>query len=74
MVNTDTLEVDFSKPVEQEDGFPMLPLVEFTEDEWATVHTGTCIESTYLSYRVRSRDYGTLWVPKEHVRLPLNKQ
>jgi len=61
---------NFTKPMFSEvDGFPTLPTVEFTEDEWNTVYRGSCIDSTFYSYLVSCVDYGTFWIPKCYVRL-----
>lgn len=63
------MNTDLSKPIIAEDGFPTVPTVEFTEDEWNSVHTGSCIDKTHYSYLVRGDNYGTFWIPKSHVRL-----
>ena len=61
---------DFTKPIiSPDDNFPTLPTVEFTEDCWNTIYTGSCIESTHSSYLVRSSVYGVHWIPKCYVRL-----
>lgn len=53
----------------EDGGYPILPTVEFTEDEWNTIHIGCCIDSTFYSYLVRGHNYGTFWIPKCFVRL-----
>lgn len=62
--------INFTRPVFSEvDSYPTLPTVEFTEDDWNTIHLGCCIDSTFYSYKVRGNNYGTFWVPKCFVRL-----
>ena len=62
--------IDLSRPLISEvDGWPTLPTVEFTEDEWNTVHRGCCIDSTFYAYLVRGDGYGRFWIPKCYVRL-----
>lgn len=61
--------MDFTQPNTYEDGIPITPTVEFTEDEWATFYEGSCIDKTHLSYLVRSSEYGEHWIPKQFVRL-----
>lgn len=61
--------MDYSNPIKSEDGGYYIPKVEFTEDDWASVYTGKCIESTTHSYLVESPKYGTGWIPKENVRI-----
>ena len=63
--------IDFTKPIpsEEDDGFPILPTVEFTEDDWNTVYIGHCVEKSIYSYLVDSSVYGRFWIPKENVRL-----
>jgi hypothetical protein len=60
---------NFCKGIPDEEGWPILPTVEFTEDEWNTIYTGHCVNSTFYSYLVHSAEYGTFWIPKTHVRL-----
>lgn len=69
-----TMNSDFTKGIssKEDDGFPIIPTVEFTEDDWKSIYTGYCIEKSIYSYLVRSKVYGTFWIPKENVRLKLN--
>lgn len=60
--------MDYSKPI-LTDGFPILPMVLFTEDDWNTIYEGCCVQSTFYSYLVRSYNYGTFWIPKINVKL-----
>jgi len=55
--------------MEQEKEYPTRPTVEFTEDEWNTVHTGYIVESTFYSHLVEGRGYGRFWIPKCYVRI-----
>lgn len=62
--------INFSKPrLLSGDDYPILPTVEFTEDEWNTVHRGCCIKSTFYSYLVKGDGYGEFWIAKCFVRL-----
>jgi len=45
------------------------PTVEFTEDEWNTIHTGYIVESTFYSYLIEGHGYGRFWIPKCYVRI-----
>ncbi len=61
---------NFCKPISSDDdGWPTLPTVEFTEDCWNTIYTGCCIDSTFDAYLVQGHGYGTFWIPKCYVRL-----
>ncbi len=64
---------DFTKPYKVEGGFCIRPTIEFTEDEWNTVYTGSCVDKTHYSYLVNGDNYGTFWIPKAHVRLASKK-
>lgn len=61
--------MNLAKPISYEDGMAILPTVLFTEDDWNTVHTGCCIDSTFYSYLVRGCNYGTFWIPKCYVKI-----
>lgn len=61
--------IDFTKPILSEDGFPTVPTVEFTDDEWKSIYIGKCIEKSYYSYLIESKVYGTFWIGKMSVRL-----
>lgn len=64
--------MDFTRsipPIDPEQDIPVLPTVEFTEDEWNTVYEGYCTQKTFYSYLVQSAEYGLFWIPKQHVRL-----
>lgn len=61
---------NFTNPVfSEKDNYPILPTIEFTEDEWTTIHLGSCIDSTFYNYLVRGDNYGTFSIPKIYVRL-----
>ena len=49
------------------------PTVEFTEDNWNTIYTGSIVGSSIYSYLVRSSKYGSFWIPKCYVR-EINKK
>jgi hypothetical protein len=49
--------------------YPTVPTVEFTEDNWNTIYTGTILQSTFYSHLVRGNGYGTFWIPKCYVRV-----
>lgn len=49
--------------------YPVAATVIFTEDDWNTSYEGYILESSALSHYIRSHVYGTLWVPKENVKL-----
>ena len=62
--------IDFSKPIPSSEGdYPSRPSIEFTEDDWTTIYTGYCVESSIYSYLVEGGKYGRLWIPKHSVRL-----
>lgn len=66
----DDVKVNLAQPViSPEDGYPTLPTVQFTEDDWTTIHRGKCIDSTPLFYKVDGDGYGVFWIPKENVRI-----
>ena len=39
----------------------------FTEDDWATAHSGTIKDVSIYSYFVDSLKYGSMWIPKNNV-------
>lgn len=51
------------------DGYPTLRTVEFSDDEWNTIHEGSCVESSAWAYLIDSPTYGRHWIPKARVRL-----
>lgn len=63
----------FFDPVINKRGKAICPLLEFTEDGWATVHKGRCVERNFDSYLIKSRTYGTFWIPRGNIRLPNTK-
>ena len=50
------------------DEYPTSPTVEFTEDDWNTVHRGYIVESSTYSHLVIGHGYGRFWIPKCYVR------
>ena len=55
--------------MKEEDEYPIVPMVEFTEDEWTTIYEGHIVESSIYSHLVSSNKYGRFWIPKQFVRL-----
>lgn len=43
-------------------------ILEFTEDDWKTVHRGSIQHESIYSYFMHSLNYGDRWIAKTNVR------
>jgi len=59
---------DYTKQIKV-NGKYVLPIVEFSTDDWTTIYEGVCIEQTLYTYLIKSKTYGTYWIGKHRVRL-----